>query len=84
MKLNPTKCAFGVTSRMFLGFLMSQRGIEIKLEKVKAIINMKYPSSKKEIQQLKGRITVLSRFILRSAKRCLSFFRTLRQAKDFS
>ena len=34
MKLNPSKCAFGVTSGKFLGFMMSQRGIEANLEKV--------------------------------------------------
>ena len=34
MKLNPSKCAFGVVSRKFLGFMMSQRGIEANLKKV--------------------------------------------------
>jgi len=28
MKLNPAKCAFGVSSGRFLGFMVSQRGIE--------------------------------------------------------
>ena len=26
MKLNPSKCAFGVSLRKFLGFMVSQRG----------------------------------------------------------
>ena len=34
MKLNPSKCAFGVASGKFLGFMVSQRGIEANLEKV--------------------------------------------------
>ena len=34
MKLNPTKCAFGVASGKFLGFMVSQRGIEANPEKV--------------------------------------------------
>ena len=34
MKLNPSKCVFGVVSRKFLGFMVSQRGIEANLEKV--------------------------------------------------
>ena len=29
MKLNPNKCAFGVTVGKFLGFMVSQRGIEV-------------------------------------------------------
>ena len=84
MKLNPTKCAFGITSIKFFEFLISQRGIEANPKKIKAIINMKHPSSKKEIQQLNRRIVVLSRFISRSVERCLPFFKTLRQTKDFS
>ena len=28
MKLNPLKCAFGVNSGKFLGFMVTQRGIE--------------------------------------------------------
>ena len=34
MKLNPSKCAFGVVSGKFLGFMVSQKGIEANLEKV--------------------------------------------------
>ena len=32
-KLNLSKCAFGVTARKFLGFIVSQRGIEINPNK---------------------------------------------------
>ncbi|CAL8990140.1 unnamed protein product, partial [Prunus brigantina] len=39
MRLNPTKCAFGVASGKFLGFMISQRGIEANPEKIKAIID---------------------------------------------
>ena len=34
MKLNPNKCAFGVTVGKFLGFMVSQRGIEVNTEKI--------------------------------------------------
>ena len=33
IKLNLSKCAFGVTARKFLGFIVSQRGIEINPNK---------------------------------------------------
>ena len=39
MKLNPSKCAFGVASGKFLGFMVSHRGIEANPEKIKAIID---------------------------------------------
>ena len=38
MKLNPSKCAFGVSSGKFLNFMVSQRGIEENPEKVRAIL----------------------------------------------
>ena len=37
MKLNPSKCVFGIASSKFLGFMVSQRGIEANPEKVQAI-----------------------------------------------
>ena len=49
IKLNPSKCAFGVASRKFLGFMMSQRGIEANLEKVRAILDMASPKTIKEV-----------------------------------
>ena len=49
MKLNPGKCVFGVASGKFLGFMVSQRGIEANLEKVQAIINMASPKTVKEV-----------------------------------
>ena len=52
MKLNPNKYAFGVASRKFLGFMMSQRGIEANPKKVQEILNMKSPKTVKEFQKL--------------------------------
>jgi hypothetical protein len=43
MKLNPQKCVFGVDSGKFLGFMVSQRGIEANPDKVKAILEMQPP-----------------------------------------
>ena len=34
MKLNPSKCVFGVSSGMFLGFMVSQKGIEANPDKI--------------------------------------------------
>ena len=49
MKLNPAKCVFIVASGKFLGFMVSQRGIEANTEKVKAIIEVKSPKIVKEV-----------------------------------
>ena len=49
MKLNLAKCVFDVASRKFLGFMVSQRGIEVNPKKVKAIIKVKSPKTVKEM-----------------------------------
>ena len=77
MKLNPEKCAFGVGSGKFLGFLVNQRGIEANLDKIKAILDMKSPSSTKELRRLNGKIAALNRFVSNSADKCLPFFKIL-------
>ena len=48
MKLNPGKCVFRVALGKFLGFMVSQRGIEANPEKVQAIIDMASPKTIKE------------------------------------
>ena len=80
MKLNPNKCAFGVTARKFLGFMVSQRGIEVNPEKVRAITELEPPRMVKEVQSLNGKIAALNRFVSRATDRCLPFFRTLRKS----
>ncbi|KAL0409690.1 UNVERIFIED_CONTAM: hypothetical protein Sradi_1903400 [Sesamum radiatum] len=83
LKLNPAKCAFRVQGGRFLGFMVTQRGIEANPLKIKAIIDMKAPTCLNEVQRLTGRIAALSRFISKSAEKSLPFFKTLRKAKTF-
>ena len=64
MKLNPLKCAFGVSYR-FLGFMVTQRGIDANPPQLKAILKSPAPTFKKGIQQLTGRLAALGRFISR-------------------
>ena len=80
MKLNPLKCAFGVSAGRFLGFMVTQRGIEANPAYLKAILKSPDPSSKKGIQQLIGRLVALGRFISRFTDRLKPFFATLRGA----
>ncbi|KAL0415480.1 UNVERIFIED_CONTAM: Polyprotein P3 [Sesamum latifolium] len=83
LKLNPSKCTFGVQGGRFLGFMVTQRGIEANPLKIKAIIDMKAPTCINEVQRLTGRIAALSRFISKSAEKSLPFFKTLRKGKTF-
>ncbi|XP_065039424.1 uncharacterized protein LOC135673957 [Musa acuminata AAA Group] len=83
MRLNPTKCAFRVTSGKFLGFIVHERGIDANPEKVQAIINMQSPRTVKDLQRLNGRLVALSRFLAQSGDRCLPFFKALKSPKSF-
>nr|XP_016509521.1 PREDICTED: uncharacterized protein LOC107826988 [Nicotiana tabacum] len=84
MKLNPEKCAFRVSSGKFLGFPVSQRGIEINPDKIKAIEDIPDQlTNVKEVQRLTGRLAALSRFISRSSEKCHHFFSLLKKKKNF-
>ena len=50
MMLNPKKCMFGVTVGKFLGFMVSQRGIEVNLEKIKVIMELALPKTVKKVE----------------------------------
>ena len=70
MKLNPSKCAFRVSTEKFLGFMVKNRGIEVNPDKIKVVLDMYPPSNTKEIQRLTGRIAALSCFVSRSSDKC--------------
>ena len=80
MKLNSTKCAFGVSAGKFLGFIVNNRGIEANPDKIKVMLDMLPPSNVKDIQRLTGRIAALSRFVSRASDKCLPFFQVLKKA----
>ena len=52
--MNPKKCVFRVSSGKLLGFIISKRGIEIDLNKAKAIAKMPPPKNIKELKRLIG------------------------------
>ena len=84
MKLNPGKCAFRVTAGKFLGFMVSQRGIEANPDKIRAIMEMKPLRNVKEVQSLNGKVAALNRFISRAMDKCLPFFRTLKKSFEWT
>ena len=84
MKLILGKCAFGVTAGKFMGFMVSQRGIEAKPDKIRAIMEMKPPKNVKEVQSLNGKVAALNRFVSRATDKCLPFFRTLKKSFEWT
>ena len=84
MKLNPSKCAFGVASGKFLGFMVSHRGIKANPKKIKAILDMKPLQNIKEVQSLTGRVATLNRFVFKAIDKCLPFFKVLKKAFEWT
>ena len=79
LRLNPKKCTFGVTFGKLLGHMVSERGIEVDLDKIKTILDMPTPKTEKEIRRFLGRLQYISRFIARLTNICEPIFHLLRK-----
>ena len=79
LKLNPAKCSFGVKSGKLLGFVISNKGIEVDPDKVKAIQAMTVPKTEKEVRGFLGRLNYIARFISQLTTTCEPIFRLLRK-----
>ncbi|XP_030945520.1 uncharacterized protein LOC115970008 [Quercus lobata] len=49
LRLNASKCSFGMGSGKFLGYMVTHRGIEVNLDKIKAINSLQPPRNPKEV-----------------------------------
>ena len=56
LRLNASKCSFGVGSGKFLGYMVTYRGIEVNPDQIKAIHSLQSPRNPKEVQKLTGMI----------------------------
>ncbi|KAL0406143.1 UNVERIFIED_CONTAM: hypothetical protein Slati_3928200 [Sesamum latifolium] len=59
LKMNPSKCVFGVIFGKFLGFIIRQRGIEIEQTKIDAILRMPEPRNIHELKRLQEKLAYL-------------------------
>ena len=59
LKMNPLKCAFGVSAGTFLGFIIHENGIEIDPKRVEAIRKVQAPTCKKDVQRFVGKLNYL-------------------------
>ena len=80
MKLNPSKCVFEVTAGKFLDFMVSQRGIEVNPEKVRAVLELEPLRTMKAMQSLNGKVAALNRFLSKATDKCLPFFQVLKKS----
>jgi hypothetical protein len=82
LKMNPNKCAFGVSAGEFLGFLVHEGGIEVGKKSMKAIDEVVPPTNLKELQTLLGKINFVRRLISNLSQKVLPFSPLLRLKKD--
>ncbi|XP_070036168.1 uncharacterized protein [Nicotiana tomentosiformis] len=83
LRMNPLKCAFGVTSEKFFGFIVRHRGIEINQAKVDAILKMPEPRNIHELKSLQGKLAYLRRFISNLAGKCQPFSHLVKKGVPF-
>ena len=83
LRLNAEKCAFGVGAGKFLGYLITDWGIEINPDQIDSVRHLKPPSNLKVVQILTRILAALNRFISRFADRCRPFYQLLKKWKGF-
>jgi hypothetical protein len=84
LKVNLTKCSFGVSAGQFLGFLVSARGIEANPEKIQAILTIGKLTKLHDVQKLTGHVAALSRFVARLGEKALPFYALMKESDDKS
>ena len=83
LRMNPLKCAFGVSSRKFLGFLGHSRGINVDSAKATAIATMRPPITVKELKSFLGKVSYIRRFIPELASITSAFTKLLKKGQNF-
>nr|GEZ77866.1 reverse transcriptase domain-containing protein [Tanacetum cinerariifolium] len=79
MKLNPKKCSFGLAEGVFLGYVITPKGIKPCPDKTAAVLQLPSPQTIKEVQSLNGKLASLNRFLSKSAEKYLPLFQTLKK-----
>ena len=77
--LNEGKCQFGVTSLEFLGFVVSERGIEVSPDRVQGLRDMDHPKTQKQLQAALGTLAFYSKFVPNFSSRVEPLRRQLRK-----
>ena len=83
LHLNTNKCAFGVGARKFLEYMITNQGIEVNPDQIRAIQQLNPPSNPKNMQKLTSMIVAMNCFVLRLVDRCKLFFQLLKKWKGF-
>ena len=83
LRLNVEKCVFGVGAGKFLGYLITNWGIEINPDQIDTVRRLNPPSNLKDVQKLTRMLAALNRFISKFADHCRPFYQLLKKWKRF-
>ena len=83
LKMNPLKCAFGVSFGKILGFLVHSRGIDVDPVKATTIATMEPPATVKELKSFLGKVLYIQRFIPRKVSITSAFAKLLKKGQSF-
>ena len=83
LRLNPKKCAFGLTSGKLLGYIVSTKGIKVDPKKFQAIMEMPPPHNINQMMGLQGKLYSSRLFILQLADRSKPFTKTLHKGVKY-
>ena len=83
LRMNPKKCAFGVSAGKFLGFLVHHRGISVDSAKATAIATMKRPTTVRELKSFLRRVSYIRRFMLGLALVTSGLSKLLKKGTEF-
>ena len=83
LRMNPLKCAFGVSTRKFLGFLAHSKGINVDPAKAMAIATIKPLATVKELKSFLGKVSYIRRFIPSLTSITSAFTKLLKKGQGF-
>nr|GEU94384.1 reverse transcriptase domain-containing protein [Tanacetum cinerariifolium] len=77
--VNPKKCMFEAVEGMFLGYMISPKGIKPCPDKTEAMLRLPSPRTIKEVRSLNGKFASLNRFLSKLVEKSLPLFKTLKK-----
>ncbi|XP_064212700.1 uncharacterized protein K02A2.6-like [Tribolium castaneum] len=83
LTLNKSKCEFKTNKTLYLGYLISENGVQADPKSVEAINNYPAPSSVTEVRTFLGMVNYVSKFIVNTSKKTQSLRELLHKDKQF-
>ena len=77
MRLQPGKCMFRSSTVRYCGHVLTENGLKVDWDKVKAVSNMNKPTNREELRRFLGLVAYVAKFLLGHVMfllRCESFF----------